>query len=142
MSFILRAAFWLTVLAFLLPVAGYETTPQPAGPAGFTHAAYAGAEPALPARDDIGAGEALAIAARSAQDVMGFCDRNPDICDKGQAIVSHVVRQTVYYGGQAFVWLSEKVREQREDNPGDTATHAAIRSVSTPDYGPNYRAGA
>ncbi|PKQ01564.1 MAG: hypothetical protein CVT73_22800, partial [Alphaproteobacteria bacterium HGW-Alphaproteobacteria-12] len=110
-------------------------TPQRAGPAGFTHAAYSGEEPAPPARDDIGAGEALAIAARSAQDVMGFCGRNPDICDKGQAIVSHVVRQTVYYGGQAFVWLSEKAREQHKDNPGEAATHAAIRPVSAPGYG-------
>ncbi|MCF8470539.1 MAG: DUF5330 domain-containing protein [Parvibaculum sp.] len=142
MSFILRAAFWLTVLAFLLPVAGYESTPQPVGPAGFTHAAYTGAQPAPATPGDIGAGEALAIAARSAQDVMGFCGRNPDICDKGQAIVSHVMRQTVYYGGQAFVWLSEKAREQQDDNPADTATHAAIRPVNLPGDVPGYGAGA
>lgn len=128
MSFILRAAFWLTVLAFLLPAAGYETTAQPAGMDGFTAAAYVEGQSA-PARDDMGPGEALAIAARSAQDVMGFCDRNPDICEKSHAIVGHVVRQTAHYGGQALIWLTEKAREQQKDS----TTAQGQRTVARPD---------
>ncbi|HCX67497.1 MAG TPA: hypothetical protein DHK64_08150, partial [Rhodobiaceae bacterium] len=112
MSFILRAAFWLTVLAFLLPAAGYESAPQPAGLEGFSSAALVSTGSAPRPTDDIGAGEALTLAARSAQDVMGFCGRNPDICDKSHAIVSHVVRQTAHYGGMAIAWLTEKAREQ------------------------------
>ena len=125
MSFILRAAFWLTVLAFLLPAAGYETTPQPAGMDGFSSAAFTSAGPAPQTADEIGAGEALTLAARSAQDVMGFCDRNPDICDKSHAIVGHVVRQTAHYGGMALTWLTEKAREQNEGVAAATAPAAA-----------------
>lgn len=137
MSFILRAAFWLTVLAFLLPAAGYESTPQPAGMEGFATAAYIEGDPA-PAPDDMGPGEALAIAARSAQDVMGFCDRNPDICEKSHAIAGHVLRQTAHYGGQALIWLTEKAREQQKDS----TTAAGQRTVIRPDAVPAHMTGA
>lgn len=137
MSFILRAAFWLTVLAFLLPAAGYETTPQ-SGP-GFASAAYVEGEAPLAPADDMGPGEALAIAARSAQDVMGFCDRNPDICERSHAIVGHVVRQTAHYGGQALIWLTEKAREQQQDS---TTTAASQRTAIRPDAVPAHMTGA
>lgn len=125
MSFILRAAFWLTVMAFLLPAAGYESAPQPAGMAGLASAAYVEGPPS--AESEIGATEALTLAARSAQDVMGFCGRNPDICEKSHAVIGHVLRQTAHYGGQALVWLTDKAREQQQDS-GEVAGHqAAIR---------------
>ncbi len=130
MSFILRAAFWLTVLAFLLPAAGYETTPQPAGMDGFSNAAYVSD---ATASEEIGAGEALTLAARSAQDVMGFCDRNPDICDKGHAIVGHVARQTAYYGGMALTWLTDKAREHQKDLAAG-APPALSRPATDDDY--------
>ncbi|MDZ4380432.1 MAG: DUF5330 domain-containing protein [Parvibaculum sp.] len=131
MSFILRAAFWLTVLAFLLPAAGYETDPQPAGMGGYSAAALVTG--GAPPTEDIGAGEALTLAARSAQDVMGFCDRNPDICAKSHAIVGHVVRQTAHYGATALTWLTEKAREH---NQGATAAAqpAAIRPAAPTGY--------
>lgn len=132
MSFILRAAFWLTVLAFLLPAAGYESTPQPAGMDGFSNAAYVSGGAPEPS-DDIGAGEALTLAARSAQDVMGFCDRNPDICDKSQAVVGHVVRQTAHYGGMALSWLTEKAKEH-EKTLAEGAPPAMARPASADDY--------
>jgi hypothetical protein len=116
MSFILRAAFWLTVLAFLLPAAGYQTTAQNGGA---TPASYeTGNAPA----DDINAGEMLSLAAQSAGDVLGFCGRNPQVCERGHAVVSHVARQGVYYGSQAFLWLTEKAKEQRDVGPATTAT--------------------
>lgn len=133
MSFILRAAFWLTALAFLLPAAGYESTPQPAGMDGFSSAAYATGGPAPQPSDEIGAGEALTLAARSAQDVMGFCDRNPDICDKSHAIVGHVVRQTAYYGGMALTWLTDKAREHQNKSP-EGAAPVMARPAAADEY--------
>lgn len=114
MSFILRAAFWLTVLAFLLPAAGDETSARTADAGGFT-AASLGAPPE-PAEPQMGAGEALTMAARSAQDMMGFCGRNPDICERSHAILGHVMRQTTHYGGMALVWLTDKAKEQQQDS--------------------------
>jgi len=132
MSFILRAAFWLTVLAFLLPAAGDETASHTAGIAGFTTASLNA--PPEPAEPPMGAGEALTMAARSAQDVMGFCGRNPDICERSHAIFGHVVRQTTHYGGMALVWLTEKAREQQDDStplPVAPGRHALVPSHST-----------
>lgn len=123
MSFILRAAFWLTVLAFLLPAAGYDASPMPAGA---SLAAYrTGESPAAEAGSDIDAGEMLSLAARSAQDMMGFCGRNPDICDRGHAVVAHVGRQAAFYGSKLFLWLTEKAREQQ----GETAASAASATL-------------
>lgn len=139
MSFVLRAAFWLTVMAFLLPAAGYESTPQSAAyDGGYSNAAFTGGSPALPPENDIGAGEALAIAARSAQDVMGFCGRNPDICEKSHAIVGHVVRQTTYYGSKAVVWLTEKARERQQDSTDASGS----RTVARPGAAPEFTTGA
>jgi hypothetical protein len=119
MSFILRAAFWLTVLAFLLPAAGYEVSPGKSGTGGATPASYVTGEETTGAAADVDAGEMLTLAARSAQDVMGFCGRNPAVCERSHAVVAHVVRQSAYYGGQLLLWLTEKAREQQnaEDTP-------------------------
>lgn len=135
MSFVLRAAFWLTVMAFLLPAAGYETASQPAAfDGGYSNAAFTGGAPALPAENDIGAGEALAIAARSAQDVMGFCGRNPDICEKSHAIVGHVFRQTTYYGSKAVVWLTEKAKERQQDSTEALGPRTVARPGAAPEF--------
>lgn len=113
MSFILRAAFWLTVLSFLLPTAGFQATAQNGGA---TPAAYGAGNDAAPS-DEIDAGEMLSLAAQSAGDVLGFCDRNPQVCERGHAVVAHVARQGAYYGSQAFLWLTEKAREQQQKSP-------------------------
>ena len=133
MSFVLRAAFWLTVLAFLLPSAEDEGTPQTAALAGNIHqAAY---HEGAPPRDDtdIGAGDALALAARSAQDGMGFCSRNPEVCEKSHAIAGHIVRQTTYYGSMAVVWVTEKARERQQDSTTPPMGSHVAQPLAAPD---------
>tara|TARA_R110000824_G_scaffold366730_2_gene555710 strand:+ start:241679 stop:242023 length:345 start_codon:yes stop_codon:yes gene_type:complete len=83
--------------------------------------------------DDVDAGEMLSLAAQSAGDVLGFCDRNPDVCSRGGAIVAHVARQGSYYGGQAFLWLTEKARQSQENGPEPKAMSAAPRPLSKTD---------
>lgn len=125
MSFLFRCAFWLTVLAFLLP--SPDRSPQAiAANGGFQSTPVALAE----GQSDVDAGEMLTLAARSAQDVMGFCDRNQSVCDRGSAVVAHVINQSVYYGSQAFVWLSEKAKEQQQAQPMQPAAPATARSAS------------
>jgi len=115
MSFILRAAFWLTVLAFLLPAAGFEITPKGVSSSGGVQSA-ALKEEGTAAAPDISATEALSLAARSAQDAMGFCERNPDVCERSGDVISHVMRQTAYYGSQIFLWLTDKARATTEQH--------------------------
>ena len=128
MSFILRAAFWLTVLAFLLPTGGNQATAQNNHKGGAIPATFTTQAPV----DDVNAGEMLSLAARSAGDVMGFCHRNPDICDRGSAVVSHVVHQGSYYGSMAFLWLSEKARKTQEASPEANAANMETRTPSNP----------
>ena len=137
MSFILRAAFWLTVLAFLLPSAQYGTSARSAA----TNAAMPG-DYVTSARDtstpasDIDAGGMLTLAARSAKDMMGFCDRNPDVCAQGHAIVAHVGRQAAFYGSKLFVWLTEKAQQQQGQ------TDAANAAVAPQPHNRAHLAGA
>ncbi len=130
MSFILRAAFWLTVLAFLLPTAGQQTTAQNSNGGGAIPASYTDETPA----DDIGAGEMLSLAAQSAGDMLGFCDRNPQVCSRGNAVLGHIARQGSYYGAQAFLWLTEKARETQNAGPDAMAADAMPRLPAKKTY--------
>lgn len=130
MSFILRAAFWLTVLAFLLPAAGYQGSPGAAGAGGVSDATYVeGQTGAMAKQPDIDAGEMLSLAARSAQDVMGFCGRNADVCERGHAVVAHVASQTAFYGSKLFLWLTDKAREEAASQD---APAAAVNAPPVP----------
>lgn len=130
MSFILRAAFWLTVLAFLLPTAGNQVTAQNDGKGGAMPASYVDGKPA----DDINAGEMLGLAAQSAGDVLGFCDRNPEVCSRGGAIVGHIARQGSYYGAEAFLWLTEKARDTQKAGPDAASASNAPRLTGKTDF--------
>ncbi|HEY4345468.1 MAG TPA: DUF5330 domain-containing protein [Parvibaculum sp.] len=131
MSFILRAAFWLTVLSFLLPAAGFQATARNGGTAGATPAAYRTGDPSASPADEVNAGEMLSLAAQSAGDVLGFCGRNPQVCDRGHAVVAHVARQSAYYGSQAFLWLTEKAKEQQEKGLASDAAPTSSSSRHT-----------
>ena len=132
MSFILRAAFWLTVLAFLLPAAGYDSASRQPGTDGLSAAAYAEGGSATAAKPDIDAGEMLTLAARSAQDMMGFCSRNADVCERSHAVVAHVAHQTAYYSSKIFLWLTEKAREEQEQKPAQGAAQGPADAVDLP----------
>lgn len=129
MSFLLRCAFWLTVLAFLLPSPDTPGDNKAMSANGMQTTAYS----QLQGQGDVDAGEMLTLAARSAQDVMGFCDRNRSVCDRGSAVVAHVINQSVYYGSQAFVWLSEKAKEHQQAQPSQPAAPASARTASVSD---------
>jgi hypothetical protein len=61
MFFLLRVAFWLTVVLVLLPSAGSQPN----------------------AKSNIGATEAMMAAGAAVSDMSGFCDRQPNACAVG-----------------------------------------------------------
>jgi hypothetical protein len=65
--FLLRTAFWLSVVILLIPAApsGDGTGPRTAG-----------------------TGEALAAAQAAMRDAAGFCGRNPEACEAGSAALA------------------------------------------------------
>lgn len=71
MMFLLRTAFWLSIVIFLIPVdpqAEHQTQATGAAP--------------------IGAFEAASAAQATLSDVSGFCGRNPTTCDIGGRVAT------------------------------------------------------
>jgi hypothetical protein len=71
MYFLIRTAFWLAVVIFLIPVPEDE-----------------GAQVAAPGIEPIGAFEAVGAAQATLDDMSGFCARNPDVCDIGGRVAT------------------------------------------------------
>jgi hypothetical protein len=63
--FLLRMAFWLSVVLILLP-SGASQSPPPA--------------------NDVGASQAISAASATVQDLRGFCARQPDACTVGSQV--------------------------------------------------------
>ncbi|PCJ69218.1 MAG: hypothetical protein COA62_11340 [Rhodobiaceae bacterium] len=102
--FLVRLAFWITVVAVLLPA---PDTPD-ARSAGRDNGTIPAAMFGPSSGQSLDMTEVAGAAMASAEDVLGFCDRNPTACDTGLAIAGHVQRQVFYYGGLALSWAAEQ----------------------------------
>lgn len=121
--FLVRLAFWITVVALLLPAPDTPTQARSGG------AVPASLSTPLPA-ERLELSEVAGAAMASAEDVLSFCERNPATCDTGLAVASHVQRQVTYYGGLALSWIAEKGLDTNQ-----TSTQVPMRDaleVSTP----------
>jgi Family of unknown function (DUF5330) len=103
--FLVRLAFWITVVALLLP-----TPDEPS----VTHAGTGQAVPAAlhtapPPNLDMM--EVADAAVASAEDVLSFCERNPSACETGLSIAGHVQRQVFHYGRKAISWIAAQGSE-------------------------------
>ncbi|WP_102957751.1 DUF5330 domain-containing protein [Mangrovicella endophytica] len=103
MRFILKSAFWLGLLAFMLPGSGKE------GPNISMFQALAGAEEAL-------------------QDVTGFCSRAPQACETGRELAAFAGERI----GDGMIIAYRLVGEQAEGRPalGDASADAAAEAGS------------
>ena len=101
---ILRIAFWIAVVAMILPSA-----PNVGGPAdGAAQAA------AAPASETLDAASAVDIAMSTGSDVLSFCERNQAVCDTASAAGSHVLNQVIYYSGEAMSWATQALIDARQ----------------------------
>lgn len=160
--FVLRAIFWLTVLAFLLPAGGEITRhmqerqahAEPPGTHFAARPASASAEPAAlagPYRDERAhraeaadpaesidkLGQAIRLAQATAlavRDLMHFCERNPDVCDTAADTASFVTAQLTHYGGRAIELADRAIRD--EDAPPAAAAPRVIWEKVSPEDGP------
>lgn len=130
--FLVRLAFWITVIAVLLPAP--DTPDAMAGGQG------AGTIPAAlfspVSRQSLDMTEVAGAAMASAEDVLGFCDRNPRACDTGLAIAGHVQRQVFYYGGLALSWAAEQGSDVAGTRSSNTSAKADPRE-STEAFSPS-----
>jgi len=110
---LLRIAFWVAVVALLLPAAPSIDNQN------------GGLAQAAGLTDDEGsfdAGQAVDLALSTGSDVFSFCERNRSVCDAATSAGSHVMAQLVYYSGEAATWAAQTLIDARAPQ---TAANAA-----------------
>jgi hypothetical protein len=91
MFFLLRVAFWLSVVVIFLPSAPTSRTEG--------------------GRPQIGAVEALGAAQAAVEDARGFCARRPDACETGSQAI-HAFGQKAQHGAKIlYEFLSDRFAE-------------------------------
>jgi len=85
MFFLLRVAFWLTVVLVLLPSAGSQPN----------------------AKSNIGATEAMMAAGAAVSDMSGFCDRQPNACAVGAQAAAALGQRAQSGAKMVYDFLSE-----------------------------------
>ncbi|HEY4140473.1 MAG TPA: DUF5330 domain-containing protein [Pseudolabrys sp.] len=90
MFFLLRMAFWLTVVCVLLP-SGSNNTPADA---------------------QIDATQAASLAAAAVSDARGFCERQPDACEVGGKVAVAIGHKAEAGARTLFEFISTKMTEK------------------------------
>jgi len=106
MRFLLRVAFWLSVVVVLLPAS--PSTPGAAGPS---------------------ATEAMSAANAAVSDMRHFCSREPDACAVGSQALNQFGHKAQTGAKLLYDFLTDKVGA--EANPGSTATRSAAHVSKT-----------
>lgn len=100
MMFLIRTAFWLSLVVMLIPVDGSETTGKAAATA-----------------DPIGALEAASAAEAAISDMGGFCGRNPTACEVGSRIGTTFLLKARTGARMVYEFIGSKL---------DTADHGTL----------------
>jgi hypothetical protein len=115
MFFLLRMAFWLTVVCVLLP-SGSNTAPDA----------------------QIDATQAASLATAAVSDVRGFCDRQPDACEVGGKVAVAIGHKAEAGARTLFEFISAKVNEKSV--PEKASTKFAPASSQSAQIGASYGA--
>ncbi len=89
--FLIRTAFWLSLVILFLPT-GESGTSE-------TDSASAGAP--------VSALEALSVAQNTVSDLAGFCDRNPDTCETGSAAFKTFGQKAQYGAMKVYEFIAQ-----------------------------------
>ena len=111
MFFLLRMAFWLTVVCVLLPSGSNNTSPDA----------------------QIDATQAASLATAAVSDVRGFCDRQPDACEVGGKVAVAIGHKAEAGARTLFEFISAKVNEKSV--PEKASTKLAPASGQSAQYG-------
>ena len=107
MFFLLRMAFWLTVVCVLLPSGGAKQTSPDA---------------------QIDATQAVSLASAAVSDVRGFCDRQPDACVVGGKVAVAIGHKAEAGARTIYEFITTKLNDKPA--PADQAAPKAV-PVST-----------
>lgn len=90
MSFLIRAAFWLSLVILILP-----------------------AEPGSERSDaTLSTTQAISAAQAALSDFTGFCSRQPDVCAAGEVALDNFAAKARYGAKQLYVYLDDQSGEK------------------------------
>ena len=138
--FILRTAFWLSLVILLLPAED--------PPAGAQDAAYSG--------EGLTASNVISAAQTTINDISGICTRSPDVCEVGGAALDVFVRKAKYGANRVMEMLSDEPaagemkaipaapveRQATADDPEMLKTPASQNTLKPEDMEPAWKAPA
>jgi hypothetical protein len=110
MFFLLRMAFWLSVVCVLLPSGTKSTSPDA----------------------NIDATQAVTLASAAVSDARGFCDRQPDACVTGGKVAVALGHKAEAGARTIYEFITAKLSEK---SAPEEKTAAKIVTVSTTDQG-------
>lgn len=105
MRFLLRMAFWLTVVLVLLPSGGSQPTTKAA---------------------QVNASDAMSVATAAASDMRQFCDRRPDTCATGSQLVIAIGHRAQAGAKMLYEFLTDQL------GPYETGSITAPSPKSVP----------
>ena len=103
MGFLIRTAFWFSLVLLLLPFGGDESS------------------------DDLGPLQALLAAREAVQDFSGICERKPDVCKAGKSALHTIGVKAKASARLAYDMLGDDKAEVEQ------AADAASAAEATPD---------
>ncbi len=106
--FLVRAAFWLTLVIAFIPV---------------------NAEDLKQGQRVVSTGETILAAQAVLADLSGFCGRNPQTCGTGQELASQLGAKATT--GARYVYLFLEERTQGKDAAGDAITTGSVKKTSS-----------
>jgi hypothetical protein len=110
MFFLLRMAFWLSLVLILLPT-------------GSTQRVQSG--------NDVGASEAITAASATVADMRGFCTRQPDACTVGSQVAVSLGYRAQAGAKMLYDFLSEKLALHDAGTPARTGSIAKTAQDKT-----------
>jgi hypothetical protein len=106
MFFLLRMAFWLSIVLILLPSGSAQRAPSP---------------------NDVGASDAISAASATVQDLRGFCARQPDACSVGSQMAIEIGYKMQAGAKMLYDFLTERLARRE---PGPLPDAANTRGVA------------
>ncbi|GLK66693.1 DUF5330 domain-containing protein [Hansschlegelia plantiphila] len=122
MFFLLRTAFWVSVLLLVLPLGGGR-----------------GEGPSVDEKASIDAMSALAAAGATVSDVSGFCSRQPDACAVGGEALKLVGERAGAAGSMLQGYLASKPETAKAKQVSTTAAPSGRDTLNASDRKPAWR---
>ena len=105
--FIIRTAFWLSLVILCLPVGSNDNNPS---------------------ESVAGAAEAMSVARSAVGDFSKFCERNPGACDTGNLVVSSFGQKARYGAQIVYQYLDNKFGSEENSDPRKSAVETKTAS--------------